>query len=93
MSKVFGLLALCIVLAIFRAAVLALAAALMLGLVYSFVRRPRDTILFLATCALSCVAVAKPLACIVGVTVVAVVLVLAGRRRMLPTAHHLPRIR
>ncbi len=93
MSKVVGLLALCVVLAIFRAVVLALAAALMLGLIYSFVRRPRDTLLFLATCALSCVAVAKPLACIVGVTVVALALVLAGRRRMPPISPHRPRIR
>jgi len=92
MSKVFSLLALCVVLAIFRAAVLVLGAALMLALIYSFVARPRDTVVFLATCALSCVAVAKPFACVVGVTIIVVVLGLSGSRRRPASAERLPRL-
>ena len=81
MNKVAGFLTLCLVVAMLRAMVVALVAALMLALLWSFIRQPRETILFTATCALSCVAVGQPIACVVGVTVVAIVTVLAGRTR------------
>lgn len=86
MSKVVGLLGLSIVLAIIKAALTALVVAMILSLLWSFITRPRETIVFVVVCALSCVAVAQPIPCVVGVTVVVIVLGLAGRRRKpLPT--------
>lgn len=81
MSKIVGLLGLSIVLAIIKAALTALVVAMILALLWSFMTRPRDTIVFVVACALSCVAVAQPVACVAGVTLVAIVLGLAGRRR------------
>ena len=81
MNKFVTLLTFCVAVAILRVVVVALIAALALALVWSFITRPRETLVLLGTCALSCVAVAQPVACVVGVTVVAVVLVLAGRTR------------
>lgn len=81
MNKVVGLLTLCVACAVLRAAVVALVVAMIIALLWSFITQPRETTVFLGTCALSCVAVAHPVACVVGVTVVAVVMVLARRTR------------
>lgn len=84
MNKVVGFLTLCVVLAIIKAALMALVVALLLGLLFSFITRPRDTIVFAGSCALSCLAVAQPLAFIAGVTIVALAIVLQGQRRKSP---------
>lgn len=81
MNKVLGFLTLSVGLALLKAAIVAVVAALMLAIVISVITRPRETILFAGTCALSCVAVAQPVACVIGVTVVGVVLVVAGSTR------------
>lgn len=81
MNKVLWFLLLGVALAVLKAAIVAVVAALMLAIVISVITRPRETILFAGTCALSCVAVAQPVACVIGVTVVAVVLVVAGSTR------------
>lgn len=81
MSKLVGILGLSIVLAIIKAALTALVVAMILALLWSFITRPKETIVFVVACSLSCVAVAQPIACVVGVTVVVIVLGLAGRRR------------
>lgn len=73
MRGVVGLLSLCVVLAILRAALVALAIMLLLALVYSFIRRPPETLVFLGTLALSAMAVAHPILCISALAVVAIV--------------------
>tara|TARA_R110002124_G_scaffold165121_2_gene332496 strand:+ start:28658 stop:28954 length:297 start_codon:yes stop_codon:yes gene_type:complete len=81
MNKLVGLLTLCVVCAILQAALAGLVVAMILALLWSFITQPRDTILFLATCALSCVAVARPMACIIALGVISVAVVVAGVRR------------
>jgi len=81
MSKVVGILTLCIAFAVLRAAVVALVVALMLALLWSFITQPRETLLLLGTLALMGLANAHPVACIVGVVIIAVATVVVGRKR------------
>lgn len=89
MGKLLILLILCVALAVFRAVAVALAVLLAVTLVGSFIARPRETLAFLGTLALSALAVAQPLACIVAIGVVGVVIILTGRKRTCATARHL----
>ena len=81
MSKIVALLALCVVCAILKAALLALVAALMLALLVSFIRQPGQTLLFLASLALIGLANAQPLACIIAFCVIGVAAIVAGARQ------------
>ena len=92
MNKLASLLTLCVVCAILKAAVVARVVAMTIALLWSFITQPRETLLLLGTLALMGLANAQPLACIVGVTVVAIVLVLAGRTRKTPPAQALARL-
>jgi chromate transport protein ChrA len=91
MKTVVALLMLCVVCAILKAVVVALVAALLLALLWSFITQPRETLVLLVTLALMGLANAHPIACIIGVTLVTIVLVLAGRTRKLTRAQQLPR--
>ena len=81
MKRVFAFLILCVVLAVVRVLLMALVIVLLLALVHAFLTRPRETLTFLGTFALTCLAVAQPIACIVGVVVIAIVAALVGRRQ------------
>lgn len=81
MNKLLVLLILGVVLAVLRAVAVALTALLLLTLIGSFIARPRETLAFLGTLALSALAVAQPLACIVALAIVGVVIVVSRRRR------------
>lgn len=81
MNKLLILLILGVVLAVLRAVAVALTALLLLTLIGSFIARPRETLAFLGTLALSALAVAQPLACIVALAIVGVVIVVSRRRR------------
>lgn len=78
MRAVAGLLVLCIICAILRAAVVALVLALTLFLLVSFIRRPYETLLFLASLGGLVLVNSRPLACAVAVGVIGVAVVVAG---------------
>ena len=97
MKRVFAFLILCVALAVIRALLMVLAVILLLALLYASVTRPRETLVFLSTLALSSLAVAQPLAFIGGVVVVALALTGFGRwrrghrsRSLLPTKSSAP---
>lgn len=80
MNRLLGLLTFCVALAVLQALLVVLVAAALLALLYAFVTRPRDTIVFVATVGLVGLASVQPLAFILtagalalGVTVVAAV--------------------
>lgn len=81
MNRLLFLLILGAALAVLRAVAIALVVLLTLTLLVAFITRPRQTLVFLGTLALSALTVAQPIACIVAMTMVAIVVVLAGRRR------------
>lgn len=81
MKTFVALLTLCVVCAILKAAVVALIAALLLALLWSFITQPRETLVLLVTLALMGVANAQPLACIVALGVVGVAVVVAGAKQ------------
>ena len=89
MKTVVALLTLCLVCAILKAAVVALIAALLLALLWSFITQPRDTLLLLVTLALMGLANAHPLAFIIGLVIVAVAIVVLGRKQHRPIAKQL----
>ncbi len=93
MNKVVALLILCVVCAILKAAVVALIVALLLALLWSFITQPRETLVLLVTLALMGLASAHPIACIIGVTLVTMALVLAGRTRKPTQKQQLPRLK
>lgn len=70
MKRVFAFLILCMALALARILLMVLAVVLLLALVHAFITRPRETLVFVVTLALSSVAVAQPIAFIGGVVVV-----------------------
>lgn len=79
MKRVLGLLTLCVALAVLRAVLVVLVAGTVLGLLYALVTRPRDTIVFVATVGLVCLASVQPLALILSVAAMALaVMVMAG---------------
>ena len=81
MKRVFAFLILGVALAIFRVVLMVLAITFLLALLYSFITRPRQTFAFVGTLTLSWVAVAQPVAFIVGATIIALALAGLGRRR------------
>ncbi len=84
MNKVVALLIFCVVCAILKAAVVALIAALLLTLLWSFLRQPAETLVLLVTLALMGLASAHPRAFIAGAVVIVVVAAVAGRTRHRP---------
>lgn len=89
MKKVFVFLILCMALALARILLMVLAVVLLLALLHAFVTRPRETLVFLGTLILSSLAVAQPLAFIMGAVVVAVAVVMVGRKRRRSQCKHL----
>ena len=87
MSRLLLLLILCVALAVFRAVAIMLAVVLLLAVLVAFITRPRETLVFFGTLALSALTVAQPIACIIAVTVVVVAMVLS-RRRATPSKQH-----
>jgi hypothetical protein len=81
MRWVFGILALSIVLAIVRAALIALALATVLALLFYFVTRPRETLQFMGVLIITGLAAARPAAFIVMFGTIGVAVVVAGARR------------
>lgn len=81
-KKLLAFLVLCIALALVRTLLLVLAVVLLLALVHAFATRPRETLVFLGTLMLSSLAVAQPLAFIVGaVGVIGLVVIGVGIKR------------
>ncbi|WP_303717572.1 hypothetical protein [Brevundimonas naejangsanensis] len=80
-KKLLAFLTLCMALALARTLLMVLAVVLLLALVHAFVTRPRETLVFLGTLILSSLAVAQPLAFIVGAVVIAVALIVIRRKR------------
>jgi hypothetical protein len=78
------LFTLCIVLAIVRAALIALAVATVLALLFYFATRPRETFLFMGTLILTGLATARPALFIVMLGVIGVAVAVAGVRRRRP---------
>lgn len=81
MKRVLAFLILCTALAVVRIVLMVLAVVLLLALVHAFVTRPRETLVFLGTLALSSLAVAQPLAFIGGAVILASTLAVTGRLR------------
>ncbi len=84
MRWAFGFFTLCIILALVRAALIALAIATVLTLLFCFATRPRETLLFMGTLVLTGLATARPALFIVMLGVIGVALVVAGVRRRKP---------
>jgi hypothetical protein len=84
MRWAFGFFTLCIVLAIVRAALIALAIATVLALLFYFATRPRETLLFMGTLVVTGLATARPGLFIVMLGVIGVAVVVAGVRRKRP---------
>ena len=87
MNKMLTMLMLAIVLATLKVAVMALGVTLLLALLYSFITRPRDTLVLMGCLGLFGLASAQPLACIIMLGVVGVVALVAASvrgRRALP---------
>lgn len=81
MNKLAMLLALCVACAVLRAALATLVVVLMIALLWSFVTRPRETLVLLSTLALMALADARPLALIAGLVVVVVAVTFLERKR------------
>lgn len=78
-KKLLAFLILGMALALVRTLLLVLAVVLLLALVHAFVTRPRETMVFLSALILSSLAVAQPLAVIVGIVVLASTVAVTGR--------------
>lgn len=78
MRWLLGFLLLTVVLAIVKLALLGIAIAAGVALLFAFVRRPRSTAVFMVVLTLSGLATARPLAAIVTIAVVSLALVLTG---------------
>jgi hypothetical protein len=81
MNKVVALLILCVLLALVKAAIIALGLALLLAGLVALIKHPRDTLLCLLTVMLIGLANARPMAFIVALAVVSVAVVLTGWKR------------
>ena len=84
MRWAFGFFTLCIVLAIVRAALIALAIAMVLALLFYFATRPRETLQFVGVLIVTGLATARPALFIVMLGVIGVAVVVAGARRRKP---------
>lgn len=81
-KKLLVFLILCMALALARTLLMVLVVVLLLALVHAFVTRPRETMVFIATLILSSLAVAQPLAFIMGaVGVIGLVVIGGGIKR------------
>ena len=78
MSRFLTFLTVVIVLAIVRAVLVALVVALVIMLLFSFVTRPRETLVFIGTLTLFGLASARPIACIVAIGIVVLAVVVMG---------------
>ncbi|MGV9008457.1 hypothetical protein [Brevundimonas sp.] len=85
MNKLAGLVTLCVVLAIIRAALIALVVASLLGLLILFITRPKDTLILLGAFVVMGLANARPLAFIAMLGVIGVAVVAGGVRRTRPS--------
>lgn len=89
MGRFLLLLILCVALAVLRAVVIVAVGLAVLALIVSFITRPKQTLVFFGTLALSALTVAQPLACIVALAVVALAVVMT-RRRPKPLQNEIP---
>ena len=78
MKGLLTFLTVVIVLAIVRAVLVALLVGLALMLLYSFITRPRETLVFIGTLTLFGLASAQPIALIIAVAMVALAVVVVG---------------
>lgn len=78
-KKLLAFFILCMALALVRALLMVLAVVLLLALLHAFITRPRETLVFLGTLILSSLAIAQPLAFIVGMVVLASTVAVTGR--------------
>lgn len=81
MRWAFGFFTLCIVLAIVRAVLIALAIATVLALLFYFATRPRETLQFMGVLIITGLAAARPAAFIVMLGFIGMAVVVAGARR------------
>ncbi len=81
MGRFLLLIVLCVALAVLRAVIVAAVALAALALIVSFITRPKQTLVFLGTFALSALTVTQPLACIVGLVVIALAIPTTRCRR------------
>lgn len=88
MNRLILLLTGVVVLAILRAAVAGLLIALAVILLAAFVTRPRETLLFLGTIALTGLASAQPIACIIVLGIITLAVVVAAQRCGSRASHH-----
>lgn len=89
MGRFLLLIVLCVALAVLKAVIIAAFALAVLALIVSFITRPRHTLVFFGTLALSALTAAQPLACIVALAVVALAVVMT-RRRPKPLQNEIP---
>lgn len=92
MNKILTFMMLMFVVAALQLAVKALVITLILALIFSFITRPRDTLIFLVSLGLFGLAGAQPIACIIALTVIALMMVLVGRRQKHLQPHRLARL-
>ena len=88
MGRFLLLIVLCVALAVLRAVIIAAVALAVLALIVSFITRPKQTLVFLGTLALSALTVAQPVTCIIALTII-VVVVAATRCSQKPTRRQL----
>lgn len=81
MRWAFGFFALCVVLAIVRAALIALAVATVLALLFYFTSRPRETLQFMGVLVITGLAAARPALFIAMLGIIGVAVVVAGVKR------------
>ena len=84
MSRVLVFVVLCVALAVLRAVLIVLAIATVLALLYAFIVRPREMLIFMGVLVLSAVAVARPLAFIVCVGGLGVTFAMSRKPRTVP---------
>lgn len=79
MNRFLGIFVLLLMLATLRALLVVLAVLLLLALTYSFIKQPKETLLFVVVTALGSVVSARPGLAIAGFTVICIVgMVLGG---------------
>lgn len=70
MGRFLLLIVLCVALAVLRAVIIAVMVLAVLALIVSFITRPKQTLVFLGTLALSALTVAHPVTCIIAFTMI-----------------------
>ena len=81
MNRFLLFVTVCVVLALVKAAIIALGLALLLAVLVALIKHPRDTLLCLLTVMLIGLASARPMAFIVTLGIVCVAVVVAGASR------------